>query len=141
MSKNKITETTNSVELFLKSVENETRRKDAFTSLSLYKETIGLEPRMWGPSMIGFGNYHYKYDSGREGNSFRAGFSPRKASMAFYIMAKFAGFESLLEQLGKHKMTKSCLYVNKLSDVDIEVLKKIIASSFTAMNKKYPLNE
>ena len=104
------------------------------------KKITGLEPKMWGTSIIGFGNYHYKYDSGREGDFFKVGFSPRKTSMTYYVMSGFPEYEDLLEKLGKHKLGKSCLYINKLEKINIDILEEILKSSFKAMQKKYPGN-
>lgn len=138
MSENKTIQNDDSVNTFLESIENEVRKRDAFAALEMIKRITKLEPKMWGKSIIGFGNYHYKYDSGREGDFFRVGFSPRKTSMTFYIMAGFPKYESLLEKLGKHKLGKSCLYINNLDKVNMEVLEKIISTSFIKMNEKYP---
>ena len=92
---------------------------------------------MWGPSMVGFGRYHYKYDSGREGDSFLTGFSPRKQALTIYVMPGFGEYEGLLSRLGKHKTGKSCLYINKLEDVDPEVLEELIGRGFAYMKAKY----
>ena len=118
-----------SVEAFLHSVENEKRREDAFKVLDLMKEVTGEEPKMWGGSIVGFGDYHYKYESGREGDWFLAGFSPRKQSLTLYIMAGFDGYEELMADLGKYKTGKSCLYINKLEDVNLPTLKKLVKKS------------
>lgn len=117
------------VETFLESVENDTRREDAFEVLALMKRVTGEEPKMWGPSIVGFGSYHYAYESGREGDWFVAGFSPRKQALTLYIMSGFAEHDSLLEKLGKHTTGRSCLYVKKLADVDIEVLEELVRRS------------
>ena len=101
------------------------------------KTITGEEPKMWGSSIIGFGAYHYKYDSGREGDMPKVGFSPRKQSLTLYIMNGFDRYEELMEKLGKHKTGKSCLYVNKLADIDEGVLKELITLSFHYMNEKY----
>lgn len=137
-SENKTKPTVKSVKSFIASVENETRRKDAFALVDMMKEVTGLEPKMWGASIVGFGSYHYKYESGREGDSLRIGFSPRKANMVLYVMPGFSDLSSMLEDLGKHKTGKSCLYVTKLSNIDEKVLKKICKKSWSDMNKKYP---
>ncbi|MBT30854.1 MAG: hypothetical protein CMO01_14445 [Thalassobius sp.] len=125
------------VKQFLNEVENEKRKKDGFSTLTIMKEITGLEPKMWGTSIIGFGKYHYKYESGREGDFFMVGFSPRKQNLAVYIMPGFDRYETLMNKLGKYKTGKSCLYINKLEDVDIEVLKELIKESFQYMKKKY----
>jgi hypothetical protein len=118
-----------SVEAFLESVENQRRREDAFTVLGLMKRVTGEEPVMWGPSIIGFGTYHYKYESGREGDWFVAGFSPRKQSLTLYIMSGFSKHDELMGKLGKYKTGKSCLYINRLDDVDMKVLEELVRSS------------
>ncbi|MEQ8927737.1 MAG: DUF1801 domain-containing protein [Fulvivirga sp.] len=138
MSQNKTTATDQSVTQFLESVENETRRKDSFEVLEIIKEITQMEPKMWGGSMIGFGEYHYKYESGREGDFFRAGFSPRKQALTIYLMAGFKEYDELLQKLGKHKIGKSCLYIKSLDQVDMEVLEKMIRLSFEKMEEKYP---
>ena len=103
----------------------------------MMRRITGEEPRLWGPSIIGFGEYHYKYESGREGDFMRVGFSPRKANLVLYIMPGFARHDALLDRLGKHKTGKSCLYINKLDDVDRDVLETLIAESWAAMAEKY----
>lgn len=122
-----------SVEAFLDTVADEKKRKDSYAILELMKEVTGEEPVMWGTSIIGFGSYHYKYASGREGEWFLTGFSPRKQSLTLYIMAGFDGYDSLLADLGKYKTGKSCLYVNKLEDVDSATLRKLVSASATHM--------
>lgn len=117
------------VEAFLESVENDTRREDAFEVLALMKRVTGEEPRMWGPSIVGFGSYHYRYESGREGDWFVAGFSPRKQALTLYIMSGFRGHDALLEKLGKHTTGRSCLYVKTLADVDMDVLEELVRRS------------
>jgi hypothetical protein len=119
-----------SVESFLLSVADEKQREDSFDLLTIMKEVTGLEPKMWGPTMVGFGEYHYKYASGHEGDIFKVGFSPRKGKMTLYVMP--GGPERcavLLKKLGKHKAMKGCLYVNKLADVDETVLRELIAKA------------
>lgn len=118
-----------SVEGFLNGVEHEQKRADSFAVLELMKGVTGEEPAMWGSSIVGFGSYHYKYASGREGDWFVVGFSPRKQNLTLYIMEGFANYDSLLGKLGKHKTGKSCLYINKLADVDIETLRELVAQS------------
>ncbi len=121
-----------SVVAFLNSIENETRKKDAFALLKLMKKVTKSEPSMWGPSIIGFGDYHYKYASGREGDWFLTGFSPRKQSLSIYIMSGFSRFKEILSRLGKHKTGKGCLYINKLEDINMDVLHELIESSMQA---------
>ena len=124
-----------SVEKFLRAVKDEQRRSDAHTLLRLMQEATGAAPQMWGDSIIGFGRYHYKYDSGREGEWFLTGFSPRKQNLTLYIMPGFARYGALLKKLGKHKTGKSCLYLNSLSQVDMPTLKKLIRQSVRVMAK------
>ena len=130
MAENKTQKTGASVDEFLSSVENKTRREDGFKVLELMREVTGLEPEMWGPSIVGFGDYHYKYESGREGDFLLTGFSPRKQSLSLYIMPGFKAYEDLLSSLGKHRNGASCLYINKLADVDIGVLRELVRQSF-----------
>ena len=118
---------------FLDAVEHPTRKKDGFELLKIMKDITKKTPRMWGPSIVGFGTYHYKYESGREGNIPIVGFSPRKASLSVYIMPGFEQYEDILARLGKHKIGKSCLYINKLADVDISVLRELIGKSVEHM--------
>ena len=129
--------TDKSVEGFLHNVENKKRRQDAFSVLEMMKEITGEPPKMWGQSIVGFGQYHYKYDSGREGDFLKIGFSPRKTSLVLYLMTGFERYEELMSHLGKHKTGKSCLYVNKLEQVDEAVLRELIAESMRYMNEKY----
>ena len=119
-------------------VENEMKRNDSFKLIEIFKSITGFEPKMWGPTIIGFGNYHYKYDSGHEGDAPLAGFSPRKDSLVVYIATEFENRELLLSQLGKHKSSKSCVYVKKLSDIDLKILETMIVNSMTYTMKLYP---
>ena len=137
MAENKTKQTDKSVEKFLKSIENQQRREDSLVVLELMKKITKLEPKMWGDSIVGFGSYHYKYESGREGDWLLTGFSPRKQNLAIYIISGFEGCSTLMEKLGKHKASKSCLYINKLEDVDLLVLTKVIKQSFEKMKKTY----
>ena len=130
MAENKTRPTSASVDDFIAGIENPRRRADALTALDVYKEVTGLPPVMWGSSIIGFGTHHYRYDSGREGTVPAAGFSPRKSNMTFYVDAKFDGAEALYANLGKHKKSVACLYINKLDDVDLQVLREIIAGDY-----------
>ena len=124
-----------SVEKFLNSVKEDQKREDSFKILKIMKQITKAEPKMWGTSMIGFGNYHYKYASGREGDWFLTGFSPRKQNISLYIMADINKYKELLGKLGKHKTGKGCLYINKLDDVDIKVLKELITTSVKKLKK------
>lgn len=117
------------VHQFIESIEHPKRKEDSKKLLNIFDEILNEEPVLWGPSIIGFGSYHYKYPTGREGDWFLAGFSPRKQNMTLYIMAGFENYEELLSKLGKYKTGKSCLYINKLEDVNIDVLKKLIKES------------
>jgi hypothetical protein len=123
------------VEAFLNSVADEKKRQDSFTILELMKKVTGKEPEMWGDSIIGFGNYHYKYASGREGDWFLTGFSPRVQNLTLYIMAGFDDYDQLLGKLGKHSTGKSCLYIKKIEDIDIDVLKELVKQSVEHMEK------
>lgn len=130
MAANKTEPTSASVDEFIAGIENSRRRAETLAVLALYKEVTGLPPVMWGPSIIGFGTHHYAYDSGREGTVPAAGFSPRKANMTLYLGDKFDGANELYASLGKHKKSVACLYINKLADVDLEVLREIIARDY-----------
>ncbi|MDO3386324.1 DUF1801 domain-containing protein [Gilvimarinus sp. SDUM040013] len=121
---------------FISNLENERRRSDSEALVDLIEEESGYEPYIHG-SMIGYGRYHYKYESGREGDFFVTGFSPRKQHLAVYIMPGFSSYETMLENLGKHKVGKSCLYINKLADIDLTVLRKLVKASVKDMQKKY----
>jgi hypothetical protein len=129
MAELKTKKTDDSVEAFLNSVEHDKRRTDAFKVLDLMKEVTGEAPKMWGSSIVGFGDYRYKYESGREGEWFLAGFSPRKQNLTLYVMAGFDEYDDLLSKLGKYKTGKSCLYINKLEDVDLPTLKQLVKKS------------
>ena len=126
-----------SVTAFLESVGNEQRRKDAFELLALMKEVTGKRPKMWGTSLVGFGSYHYRYQSGRQGDWPMTAFSPRAQSLSVYIMPGFARYTALLEKLGKYRMGKSCLYLKRPDDVDRKVLKRLVARSVADMKKRY----
>jgi len=123
------------VERFLNGITDEKKRQDCFTILELMKQITQTEPKMWGSSMVGFGSYHYKYESGREGDSFLTGFSPRKQNLTLYIMAGFDQYEELLKTLGKHKTGKSCLYIKRIEDIDLSTLKKLIEQSVKHMTR------
>ncbi|MDQ8013142.1 MAG: DUF1801 domain-containing protein [Flavobacterium nitrogenifigens] len=141
MAKNKTTETQNSVTDCINAVENEVKRNDAFELLKIIEEITGFEPKMWGPSIIGFGSYHYKYESGHEGDAPLAGFSPRKTAMTVYFYLPEEKREALLSKLGKHTSSKACIYIKKLADINIEVLKKIILLSIEYTQNLYPQNK
>jgi len=135
MTENKTKPTTMSVDAFIAAVESNRRRSDALTTLKIYNEVTGLPAVMWGPSIIGFGTCHYVYESGREGDMPVAGFSPRKSNITFYVGDKFEGAKSLYAKLGKHKKSAACLYINKLADVDLDVLRNIIALDYAKTNQ------
>jgi len=122
---------------FLNAVEHEGKRKDSFAILELMREVTGEEPAMWGPSIVGFGSYTYQYASGRQGEWMLVGFSPRKRNLTLYIMSGFDEYDSLLERLGKYKTGKSCLYINKLADVDLQVLRELVQLSVQHMKESY----
>lgn len=137
MAELKTRPTENNVEVFLNTVEDAKKREDSFVILNLMKKITKSEPRMWGSSIVGFGTYHYKYESGREGDWFLTGFSPRKQNLSVYIMAGFDRYEELMAKLGKYKTGKSCLYIKKLEDIDQEVLKELIERSVAHLSQKY----
>lgn len=134
---NKTRPTKASVATFIDSVENETRRRDARTVLAMMKKITGEPPKMWGPSIIGFGEYHYKYESGREGDFLLVGFSPRKANLVLYVLGSLSENDPLLAKLGKFKRGRACLYVNNLDDIDLKVLEKLIDKSYKMTKKKW----
>jgi len=133
--KTKITD--DNVADFVAKIDNEQQRKDSMEVLKIMKEITGEEPKMWGKSMVGFDSYHYKYESGREGDWFITGFSPRKQALTLYIMAGFKRYDELMQKLGKYKTGKSCLYVKKLDDINRDVLKTLIKESVNYMREKY----
>lgn len=133
MSDTKMKPTPASVEAFLNGVEDETKRADCYALLALMREVTGEEPRIWGDSIVGFGSYHYRYASGREGDSPLTGFSPRKQNLTIYITAGFDAYDELLDRLGRFKIGKSCLYVKRLDDVDRNVLRDLVRESVEHM--------
>ncbi len=134
----KTKETDNSVLEFIENVDSPKKREDAYRLLDLFTETSGYEAKMWGPSIIGFGSYHYKYDSGHEGDAPLVGFSPRKAKISLYFATGDSERSQLLEKFGKHKAGKACVYINKVADIDEEVLKQLIDESVVFLKKTYP---
>lgn len=126
----------NDIKGFIAAIENSAKRADAETLLTLLEQESGYQPHLSG-SIIGFGQYHYKYDSGREGDASVVAFSPRKQQMVVYIMPGFANYQHLLKKLGKYKTGKSCLYINKLADIDLDVLKTLVKTSVNDMQNKY----
>lgn len=138
MAKNKTMVTSVSVTDFINAIREEGKRKDSFTLQELFKKATGKEPKLWGPSIIGFGSYHYKYESGREGESPLLAFSPRAAAITIYLSGHFEKREELLQQLGKHKTEKGCIYIKKLDEINIGILQKMIASHILHIQKMYP---
>lgn len=135
MAENKTRPTDTPVSEFLDNVDHKTRRQDSFELLEMMEEITGEKPVLWGTSIVGFGSHHYRYESGREGDMPLIGFSPRKSSMTLYIMPGFDDYDDLLSKLGKHKIGKACLYINKLADVDDEVLRRLIRRSYDHMKE------
>ncbi|RUL57097.1 DUF1801 domain-containing protein [Lysinibacillus antri] len=134
----KTKETDASVIEFIESVDSLKKREDAYKLLQIFEETSGYEAKMWGPSIIGFGSYHYKYATGHEGDAPLVGFSPRKAKISLYFATGDTEREKLLESFGKHTAGKACVYINKLADVDEDILKELITQSITFLQKMYP---
>lgn len=125
------------VKAFIHEIENEQKRKDAFRLVEIMEKIVGEGPMMWGKSIIGFGKYHYKYKSGREGDWMLIGFSPRKANISLYTMCDVESNKNLLDQLGKHKHGKSCIYIKRLSDIDENILVKLLEESIEQTKKMY----
>lgn len=125
---------------FIAGIAHDRRRRDAAILLGLFSRVTGFAPRMWGPSIVGFGRYHYVYASGREGDHLATGFSPRKAAMSVYIMPGYTDFSAILARLGKHKKGKSCLYINKLDDIDLGVLEELIAAGLADLDGKWKVH-
>lgn len=125
---------------FLKGIQDDQERQDCLTLLSLMEDITGKKPKMWGTSIIGFGNYHYKYASGREGDYFVTGFSPRKQNLTIYIMLGFSRYKELMSRLGNYKTGKSCLYIKKLDDIDRDLLQELISQSVKDMAEIYECN-
>ncbi|HUG28628.1 MAG TPA: DUF1801 domain-containing protein [Gemmatimonadales bacterium] len=139
MAENKTQQTKASVDSFVNGLKDKARAADSRVVLKLMQKVTGESPKMWGPSIVGFGTYHYKYDSGREGDFLRIGFSPRAQALTLYIMGGFPRYEALMARLGKFKTGQSCLYIKQLSDVDLKVLEELILASWQEMAKRYPL--
>jgi len=137
MAELKTRENDASVEDFLATIDDDTKRADAETVCRLMAGVTGEEPRMWGTAIVGFGRYRYEYSSGRTGEWHIVGFSPRKRNLTLYIMPGFSAYEKLMARLGKHKTGKSCLYVNKLADIELDVLKELVTRSVEHMREKY----
>ncbi|HLY25788.1 MAG TPA: DUF1801 domain-containing protein [Aggregatilineales bacterium] len=138
MSENKTVPTDKSVQAFLDSVEDDQKRADSWTLVQLMQDITGLPPQMWGGAIIGFGKIHYKYASGREGDMMLIGFSPRKQNLALYAISGSDEYETLLTKLGKYKLGKGCLYLNRLKDVDMGTLKEMIQRAVEHTRKVNP---
>ncbi len=140
MTENKTQPTTVSVSDFIAAVEHPTRRTDAETLDAMFRRVTGWQPRMWGPTIIGYGQYHYTYDSGRTGDFLATGFSPRKANLVLYIMPGYTDFGHIMDRLGKHKLGKSCLYINKLADVDMGVVEELVQAGLDDLGSRWPVS-
>jgi hypothetical protein len=138
MYEQKTKETDSSVIEFIENVDSMKKREDAYKLLEIFTETSGFEAKMWGPSIIGFGSYHYKYESGHEGDAPLVGFSPRKAKISLYFAPGDPKREGQLKEFGKHTTGKACVYINKVADVDVEVLKELIKQSIHFLKGIYP---
>ena len=141
MAKNKTTETTNSVIEYVNAVENERQRNDSFQLLEIMQDISGHEPKMWGPSIIGFGSYHYRYNSGHEGDAPLIGFSPRKAATSLYVFTGLEQHQHLLDGLGKYKMGKACIYIKKLSDINEQNLRTVMEETINFLKLKYSVEQ
>ncbi len=135
MAENKTRANQASVEDFLDAIEDPGKRVDCKKITAMMQEITGAEPKMWGVSIVGFGDYHYKYESGREGDWFLCGFSPRKRNLSLYLMGYLESYEDILEKLGKYKRGKGCLYINKLEDIDEKVLRTLIRTSIKRLRE------
>ncbi len=138
-AQNKTQATDSDVTGFLEAVEHPTRRADGLALDQVFRKVTGFTPRMWGPSLVGYGSYHYVYDSGREGDFLATGFAPRKANLSIHIMPGYQDYSEILSRLGKHKIGKSCLYVNKLADIDVNVLEELIAAGLRDLAGYWPV--
>ncbi|MCH9694429.1 MAG: DUF1801 domain-containing protein [Gammaproteobacteria bacterium] len=137
MAENKTKPTKQSVTAFVNAIEDKQKRADAKKVASMMRKATGKKAKMWGSSIVGYGNYHYKYDSGREGDFMVTGYSPRKQALTVYIVPGFSHFKAEMDKLGKYKTGRSCLYIKRLSDVDEKVLERLIKKSVQHMNKTY----
>lgn len=135
---NKTQPTDQSVSDFLATIDHIQKRADAIALDALFQRITGYNPVMWGETIIGYGSYHYKYDSGRVGSFLATGFSPRKANFSVYIMPGYTDFSHILKDIGKHKLGKSCLYFNKLADIDTDVLGTLIRAGLDDLNTRWP---
>lgn len=138
-AQNKTQTTEVSVDDFIAAIEHPVRRADAMALNDMFKRVTGWKPRMWGPTIIGYGQYHYTYESGREGDFLATGFSPRKSNLSVYIMPGYGDFSDHLARLGKHKIGKSCLYINKLADVDLGVIEELVRAGLDDLASRWPV--
>ena len=137
-AKAKTVQTTSSVRDFLNAVPDEVKKKNCFSIVDIFKKETGFEPKMWGPAIVGFGSYHYKYATGHEGDAPVVGFSPRKAAIVLYLSTGFEGRDELLGKFGKHKTSKACLYIKSLDQIDEKVLREMVRRSVKHTNSIYP---
>lgn len=140
MSKNKTTATKTSVAAFLDAVQPDWKREDAKKLDAMFREVTGFAPKMWGPSIVGYGRYHYRYATGREGDFLGTGFSPRAQAFSVYIMPGYGDFGAILDRLGKHKTGKSCLYINRLSDIDQDVLRELVRAGLKDLAARWEIH-
>ncbi|WP_417599288.1 DUF1801 domain-containing protein [Pararhodobacter oceanensis] len=140
MAGNKTTAHDADVGAFIAALAKPQRRADAEVLDALFRRVTGFAPRMWGPTIIGYGRYHYRYESGREGDFLATGFSPRAAHQVIYIMPGYGEYQAILDRLGKYKLGKSCLYINKLADVDLGVLEELIRQGLADLGRRYPVH-
>ncbi len=140
MTANKTAPTELSVETFLQSVEPERKLEEARALDRLFRKVTGWAPVMWGPSMVGYGRYEYRYESGRSGEMLATGFSPRKAKHSIYIMPGYGDYSAILQRLGKHTTGKACLYVNTLADIDLDVLAELIETGLCDLKQRWPVH-
>ena len=139
MAENKTKPTPQSVSEFIAAIEHPVRRADAEALDALFRAETGWEPRMWGPTIIGYGSYDYTYETGYSGTSLATGFSPRKANLVLYIMPGYADLQSYLDRMGKYKTGKSCLYINELADVDLEVVREIVRAGLDDLGIRWSI--
>lgn len=139
VTQNKTALTDACVDEFIASIAHPTRRQDAAVLVDLFSNVTEFAPKMWGDSIVGFGQYHYRYATGREGDFLATGFSPRKSNLSIYIMPGYGDFSDILKNLGKHKLGKSCVYVNKLADIDLDVLAQLITAGVERLDQIWPV--
>lgn len=137
-AQNKTIATKASPSAFINAIDDKDKRQACRTLVKLMKTVTGKPPKMWGASIVGFGQYHYRYESGREGDFFLTGFSPRKQNLSIYIVTGFSSYSPLMKKLGRYKLGKSCLYIKTLDDIDVGVLSTLIEKSVADLRKRYP---